>query len=220
MSAKCKRTEARRLAPVLALAAAALPFVGMLLIAGPVHDVPAEPGGEVAERGDAVLEDRDPGEVPGQDGLRDSGPSGSLESERSAGPAQPPEGGDGAGVGDMQPLPGSPLPAFFDASPAWELTGCEAQGEPKSWTYLARESLENAASNLLVSLRDRGGELVSAGYLDLFGDAWGCAYRAADDAGSLVATLYGDADAAEGTDAQTRVHIVEVSLAGLEEAAR
>jgi len=90
----------------------------------------------------------------------------------------------------VDPLPGGEAPrASFGASD----TSCpldlpsmhgpisyQREAYVETWKAQAEASLPDYVTKLLYYLRDSGIEVVSGGYLDLFGNTWGCVVRLAD----------------------------------------
>jgi hypothetical protein len=64
--------------------------------------------------------------------------------------------------------------------------GYEQGRYTETWRAVSNESCRDIARELLLQLRGSGMELVEAGYLDLFGEAWGCTL---EDAGEASITI-------------------------------
>jgi hypothetical protein len=79
-------------------------------------------------------------------------------------------------------------PPPFSLPPSLQPQGYEAGRYVESWRAVSDEPCRDVAKDLLTELRSSGFELVEAGYLDLFGEAWGCTLKG-DGAASLTITL-------------------------------
>jgi len=64
--------------------------------------------------------------------------------------------------------------------------------DTETWKTSSAASCQDVATVVLIALRDGGYELVKSSYLDLAGEAWGCAVRCPDGS-SLMITLVPEA---------------------------
>lgn len=116
---------------------------------------------------------------------------------------------EGASEGDEgNPGEGSPS---LDVPGTWVPVSSSLGTASRGWTYTSTETLEACAEKILVSMRDRGAELHEAGYLDLLGNAWGCACALPRRGGAFLATV------SAADDAPTRIDLVELRAAEVEE---
>jgi hypothetical protein len=74
-----------------------------------------------------------------------------------------------SGVGVFTQSPPFVLPASLQPR------AYEKGNSIETWEAVSEGSCRDVARDLLLRLRDSGMKLVEAGYLDLFGEAWGCA---------------------------------------------
>jgi hypothetical protein len=149
-----------------------------------------------------------------------AGDGGSSEDEGMAesedeGEAEDGSGGTGEEAGVLNPgsaVGGSRCPVAFP-TPATPVVYHESNAA-ESWSAYSEAPCEDVAREFLYGLRDAGTELVSAGYLDLSGAAWGCTV-ACEDGSSLVITLVPEAlGRVRDEDNRLRVSVVRFKPLG------
>jgi hypothetical protein len=67
--------------------------------------------------------------------------------------------------------------------------GYEKGNSIETWEAVSDGSCRDVARDLLLRLRTSGMELVEAGYLDLFGEAWGCTLEDNDEASLTIVLI-------------------------------
>ena len=81
----------------------------------------------------------------------------------------------------------------------------------ETWTAQAQASCQEYARALLYSLYDAGVTLVEAGYLDLFGNNWGCVLQSETE-GSIIVTLRAQQSRASDTLDTANATLLDITV--------
>jgi hypothetical protein len=120
--------------------------------------------------------------TPAADGKEVAGESPVRNGDTAAERGEEADGNDSAGGADEDNLATESQDGVrvFIQNPPFVLPaslqprGYEKGSGIETWKAVSDGSCRDVARDLLLRLRDSGMELVEAGYLDLFGEAWGC----------------------------------------------
>jgi hypothetical protein len=92
----------------------------------------------------------------------------------------------------------------------WRNVRHEDSGSIERWTAEADSSCQDAARELLLSLRDAGFELARAGYMDMAGEAWGCSVAYGGSEALVITLMPADMRAARSSGNPLRITVARI----------
>jgi len=211
-----------RTAALAAVAAAVTALAALVVLWAGLHpdgDAPDRVGDSNAAGSQPESDDGRGGEKAGSDSDGQERNSSDPGGQEAGGAKEPTEsepsgaGGDRSSDGAPGGAAGNPDSAFpsLDVPSTWVPASSSHGQASREWAFTSTEEVAACAEEILVSMRNSGAVLHSAGYLDLFGNVWGCACALPGQSGSMVATV----SAAAGD--LTRIDLVELYAADVEE---
>jgi len=151
-------------------------LAGFWLAGGPVANGP----GVAAPRLSEVLPNSDPNQLSNPEQLLAVASADSVDQRAIDASSE-----ELAALVSADALPASPL----DLSAFCQNVGYQQRGSNRCWQAQSDLSCDAAATLILRQLRSAGWQLESAGYLDLFGAAWGCLVSRPENGEVLMISL-------------------------------
>ena len=125
-------------------------------------------------------------------------------------------GGRGGGNIDVDAVASMDYEDDFDGMPIaipieWAFSECTSTPGGTTWTYKSDDDASECAKAVLESLEQSGATLMESGFLDVSGNAWGCAADMNDGSSSVMVTMIPQSSIEDETQLVIRVVVLDAS---------